>query len=373
MGVSAAWQLLSLAVSAGVAVADRVQYIRIKLSGHVKNEIKRSWEGGASNSLEKVCIFSGFCPKGVPDSTIEYVKVLWESGFAVQYISNSPLRESDFSRLHPYVNKIVERHNFGRDFSGYKTGLLMLEQIIQTQTDRLLLANDSVFFPVCDPAAVMAALGGEFDVLGATDSFEQYYHIQSYFVAFSRSVLTSDAFWNFWHSYVPYSSRQHAIVRGEIGLSKSLHDAGFSVSAIYTGSDLYTALLNVPAEEYLPVCGSFSLPTIRTLGRDMRVLEDRGLIEAKRVWPRIVANAMRHVEVGSIMHLAAGPFLTVLKCPFVKKDLCFRGLYDFFFISHLFQNQAHLDADEVIAAYRIRGIRACQPFVVRMAQALGLR
>jgi lipopolysaccharide biosynthesis protein len=97
----------------------------------------------------------------------------------------------------------------------------------------LLIANDSVFGPV-NPIEniVQEWRQSGADFYGMTDSYEIKHHLQSYFMLFSRSVLESQAFDDFWENVGVVKDKSTLIFKYEIGLSRSLVAAGFEMGCL---------------------------------------------------------------------------------------------------------------------------------------------
>lgn len=88
----------------------------------------------------------------------------------------------------------VRSHNDDlRDFGAWHLLLAHLGPAALEQYERVILANDSVYFPVHEPGPFFSAMyGSSADMWSATDSFAGgRYHLQSYFLALSpRAVET---------------------------------------------------------------------------------------------------------------------------------------------------------------------------------------
>ena len=79
-----------------------------------------------------------------------------------------------------------------RDFGGWHLALELLGDEALARYSRIVLTNDSAYFPVRDPGPFLAAArDGDADVMAATDSLSGgRYHLQSYFLALSPRALT---------------------------------------------------------------------------------------------------------------------------------------------------------------------------------------
>ena len=121
-----------------------------------------------------------------------------------------------------------------RDFGAWH---LMLEHLGQAGTsgyERIILANDSAYFPVRDPAPFLAAMRtAPTDLFGATDSFSGgRYHLQSYFLALNPravSVLVPELARRV--AAHPSPTKLGLIQWFEIGLSQLAADRGLTLGA----------------------------------------------------------------------------------------------------------------------------------------------
>ncbi|MCW1954945.1 MAG: rhamnan synthesis F family protein, partial [Roseobacter sp.] len=118
----------------------------------------------------------------------------------------------------------IERPNFGRDFGSYKTGFLhIFKNNWQESCPRLLMINDSVFFSAERmPKFLNDMMTSEIEVLGSTENYEIEYHLGSFCIAMSQSVLKKPIFQKYWKNYRLTDVRPRVIKRGEMKLSKTL-------------------------------------------------------------------------------------------------------------------------------------------------------
>ena len=79
-----------------------------------------------------------------------------------------------------------------RDFGGWHLALDLLGDEVLAHYARVVLTNDSAYFPVRDPGPFLAAArDADADVVAATDSLSGgRYHLQSYFLSLSPRALT---------------------------------------------------------------------------------------------------------------------------------------------------------------------------------------
>lgn len=154
------------------------------------------------------------------------------AGYRVVFVSAAEsLREEDTQRLRRCCEAIRMKPNRGLDFAAWKLGLDLVPPL--ETLDSLLLMNDSVFGPFRPLAPMFRRMRRkQLDFWGITDSHEQGWHLQSYFLVFGRRVLRSQLFREFWYKSFAEMTKAQIIQQGEIALSKALVDAGFKGAAL---------------------------------------------------------------------------------------------------------------------------------------------
>jgi hypothetical protein len=75
-----------------------------------------------------------------------------------------------------------------------------------------------------------------------TESWQSRYHLQSYFVAFSRAAIESDAWRQFWSKVQPVPSKHWVIRTYEVGLTQSLIRGGFRCRALWPYEQLVNSV-----------------------------------------------------------------------------------------------------------------------------------
>lgn len=126
--------------------------------------------------------------------------------------------------------RLIERTNEGYDFYSYKVGL---ESSNLQDFDEVAICNDTYVGPLRPYPEILEAMAGvDADFWGLAGSAQIAPHVQSFFLTFRQSALRSEAFSDFWRDMKPISTRYKVIRRYEVGLSRTLHAAGFR-SATY--------------------------------------------------------------------------------------------------------------------------------------------
>lgn len=160
------------------------------------------------------------------------VEQLWEVADEILVVSASDVPEAERSVLDPNV-KLMTRQNLGYDFGSWKDGLLSVGHL--SEYDVLVLANDS-FYPArhCFAGLFDKMSRVSCDFWGVTESWETERHLQSYFLVFKPVCFRSEAFKNTWSNMEYFRDKDAVILNGEIGLTRTLRQAGFRSASAFT-------------------------------------------------------------------------------------------------------------------------------------------
>ena len=110
----------------------------------------------------------------------------------------------------------------------------------------MIIANDSVYGPLQDLAAVFAKMAErKVSFWGITDSLKYGRHLQSYFLVFEGAVAKSGIFREFWRKLPDYRHKYALIIQAEVGLTRKLVAAGFDFAALCPVEAIQPNLQNV--------------------------------------------------------------------------------------------------------------------------------
>ena len=215
---------------------------------HVRYNVKGSI---SPNHVRPVCLFSSFDGESiVRERVYHYLRQLEMAGFDTVFISTSAsVPESDLKRLVSYCIRIISRENRGYDFYSWKVGLEDYPQ--HREHAGLLLANDGVYGPLFDFGDIFARLENiDADIVGMTDSFLYYPHLQSYFIYCKKPVVLSKEFIDFFDQVGAMKLKSTVIRKYEIGFSRMLGKQ-FRIEALYPLEDMLdqVAYLDRPKSE----------------------------------------------------------------------------------------------------------------------------
>lgn len=133
--------------------------------------------------------------------------------------------------LHDLADDVVVRDNLGFDFQSWREGLRLVGV---DAFDEVVFANSSVYGPVWPMERVFAAFPtGRADVWGMTISCQHTVHLQSYFMAMSRSFLTSAIGRELWDDVVPFRNKSDCIEACELVWMGKCLAAGATVEALF--------------------------------------------------------------------------------------------------------------------------------------------
>jgi lipopolysaccharide biosynthesis protein len=203
------------------------------------NQVIQTWTNGRPLG-RKIVVFVHYDAAGeVQPYLLPYLQALHAQGFDTVFVSNSgKLTKPARAVLEPLCAAILVRRNIGYDFGAMRDGLAFVDAK-PDNTDLLLVLNDSVYGPLCDMAPLLEGIDfTRADVWGATESYQNRYHLQSYFIAVGPAALGSKA-WNiFWKSVRPVRNKLWVILHYEVGMTRMMLKYGLRCAAVVPYKDL---------------------------------------------------------------------------------------------------------------------------------------
>lgn len=305
------------------------------------------------------CVFHLYPVNGLSASVRRALETLHGLGVNTVAVSNLPPSPDDEAFLEKVAHTIIVRRNIGRDFGGYKTGVLHV--LKQLRPDRLVLANDSVFFMSKGLRQFFEELCGPHGYAGAAENHEFGYHVGSYALSFGSKVLTDPRFLQFWEDYRCSELRPRVIKNGEIALNRMvIRKIGVAPHVIFSLTRLASALSAAKTEE-LMVSASL-MPHHFPYRQPLGLLHDRAAtwfdisaapraatgfskslnaaaavaeMQPDQILKLLSAGYRTQIEQtmldfvfrGSQIHWGALLFVKHLDCPIIKTDLVLRAVY----------------------------------------------
>jgi lipopolysaccharide biosynthesis protein len=274
--------------------------------------VERHTGDGNLAGAKRVAAFVHYDRRGrLHDYVLYYLKCLRGAGFEIVFVSNAPLLPAEsVAKLKPLCALILRRKNIGYDFAAYKDAIGTVGNV--ADLDELLLVNDSVYGPFEDMAAIISRCDPErAAVWGITDSWFRRFHLQSYFLLFTRPALTSEIFARFWKNVRYVQSKRWIIEKYEIGLSRAMIQNELRCAALYPYRRVAQALMTFVA--------------------DMRKEAQADDNPREPVWTeqqKFATNLSGAVELGlplNSTHHLWDYLIGELACPFLKRELLERN------------------------------------------------
>jgi rhamnosyltransferase len=188
----------------------------------------------ASSKSRSLCIVASYDAKSQVQKYVYHLleKLRDELDAHVVFVTTSEtLSNEDTESLSGMGVSVIHRDNEGYDFKSYFCGLQYFREDL-SDFDNIFHVNDSVYGPFNSLRSIVDRMGGSgFDVWGMTDSWMINYHVQSYFVCFSKVAI--DCLVSFWDEYSFKSDYKDVINQGEVGMSQHFLNQGLTVGAAF--------------------------------------------------------------------------------------------------------------------------------------------
>ncbi|CQR25079.1 RgpFc protein [Streptococcus varani] len=158
----------------------------------------------------------------------------------VVFISNSQLSQIAVQDLQDrgLIHHFIQRENTGFDFAAWRDGMDFIGFEELKNYDSVTLMNDTCFGPLWDLQQEYDKFESDPDVdfWGMTNNRKTHLfgeHIQSYFISFSRNVVQSEVFQEFWSNIQTIEDVQSVIYTYEAPVTIKLTDAGFKYKVVF--------------------------------------------------------------------------------------------------------------------------------------------
>ena len=261
----------------------------------------------------RVALFIHFDGRGeLRPFVLQYLAQLRALGLSIVFVTNSGrLRPEAMAALQRLCDGVIVRRNIGYDFGAMREGIDQLA-LPRPDTEMVLLVNDSVYGPLQPLGPLFERIDFDrADIWGLTESWQTAFHLQSFFVAFGRAALTSEAWRAFWRRVRPVGSKWWIILQYEIGLTQRFLRAGLRARALWRYADL---VRDVPPVE-----------TLRTTRGDLLDLDGYPVMMDPILRGRLAQGLhMRKAMAGQVpLNPTADLWRQLLRSgfPFIKREL----------------------------------------------------
>lgn len=185
--------------------------------------------------MERIAIFSHYSKFNIIEDYVVYLlKELKNYTDKIIFVSDCDnIADIELNKIQNYIHKSIIQNHQEYDFGSYKRGFeYILENNLLSNCEELIFINDSCYAPLFSFSNMFNKMSNEnVDFWGITTNFNTYLgldrHIQSYFLAFKSQVFESKVFKDFVLSISKEKSKKSLVRKYEIGLTKTLTNAGF--------------------------------------------------------------------------------------------------------------------------------------------------
>lgn len=184
---------------------------------------------------QRVAVFTSFSENGMlPAQVIPYLEGLKQVTSAIIVVCDNDFLPSEKDKLSRLATHVITGRHGEYDFGFYQSGAAWAQLTgLLHDADDLILCNDSCFGPIRSFEPMFKVMDARnHDFWSVTDSQEISYHLQSYFLVFSRDVFQSTIFTDFLAGIKEQAHVQEKNKEYELGLTKVLIDTGFKAGAL---------------------------------------------------------------------------------------------------------------------------------------------
>lgn len=203
------------------------------------------------DNVKRYGIYVFFDKDGIVDEYNDFfLKGLKDVVSHLLVICNGEVSQDGRNRLEHIADEVLCRENKGYDVTAYKEGILKpgFEELMQY--DEVVVCNDTMYGPFYPFTEMFDTMRGkDIDFWGITNFHEVPFdpfgtieygyipkHIQSFFMVFRKSLVSSREFQNFWKEFPEIHGYEEAIGRYEAVFTKKFAEKGFRW-AVYADSE----------------------------------------------------------------------------------------------------------------------------------------
>ena len=214
--------------------------------------------------INRLGIYFFYDKDGIIDSYVPYlIRDLNENFDRLIVVCNGFLKEGERRKFEEFTDEILVRKNEGLDVGAYKTALEYIGWDHLKSYDEIVLLNNTIMGPVYSFAEMFVEMKKrDVDFWGITKygkdpnaklKFSSYdyipEHIQSHFMAFRNSLITSMDFQKYWQTIPEIHSYDESVGIHESSFTKKFEDLGYKWD-VYINTDEYDGITSYPLNFY---------------------------------------------------------------------------------------------------------------------------
>ena len=179
-----------------------------------------------SRDKRRLVILAQFDPQGgLPAHVRIHLERLRPLARDLVLVSNSSIDAAGLKTARALCDRVLVRDNIGWDFAAWRDALSAYDM---RQWDEVVLTNSSIVGPLFPLEPIFEQMDERAcDFWGMAHSRHRGSHLQSYFLVFNKSVVSSKAWKDFWAGVRNVEDKADVIASYEVGLTQALEKAGF--------------------------------------------------------------------------------------------------------------------------------------------------
>ena len=275
------------------------------------------------NNANVMAIVLSYSVHGISPSVFRTIRRLKKDSFHVLVVCNGGAKQIEIDKLKVLEASYLLRPNWGYDFGGYRDALRLLDDL-QIKPDELILMNDSIEYPVLSGDELIHSMRASgCDFVGAVHAKPHGAKapveagvIFSFLLWASARTVKSDAWRNFWRSYVMTGSKYATVRRGERALTRAMVAGRLDCKGIYTRDEFMDKAKSLDAGELrIAIENGVFVDDEPFLNKAAELLDTES-----EDWPALALDFIAMV-VAKRNFLYSFPYITYrhLKVPFLKR------------------------------------------------------
>ncbi len=188
--------------------------------------------------VKNIAIFAHYDKHNIIDDyVLIYLQNLKKFCNKIIFVSDSNLSSTEQQKILPIVSEIIATKHQEYDFGSWKRGFNLLKEKYHQEflnADKIIFANDSCYC-IGEFDSIFSQIKSmpDIDCYGITDGSGYSYHLQSYFLVFSKTVFLEEFFDNFLQNVGQQKCKEDIIKAYEFGLSQLLIQENKKLYAIF--------------------------------------------------------------------------------------------------------------------------------------------
>ncbi len=197
---------------------------------------KFKWERKQRSNGRELCLFVTFSAQSEIKSYVaSHIRGFVEKNVDVVVVINTENFDQPIKNIEsiPDGVAICVRENKGFDFGAWSQ---LMSELDFDKVDRLYWVNDSIYGPLNDESfnkLIDRVRNSKSDFIGLTYNNKYFFHLQSYFLVFNKSILNCDEFFIYMKNIMQLPVKSMVIEFYEVRLTQFLKNLGFNCESIY--------------------------------------------------------------------------------------------------------------------------------------------